>query len=100
FFSFTTFGPDTLRELRAAWAAVDDYTHVNTFIDMHDIGAALGRAALTEPVLDVERATLTYSDVLAPMRDLKVTGAHNVTARRARPGPGCGAACAEASESP
>jgi malonyl-CoA O-methyltransferase len=84
FFSFTTFGPDTLRELRAAWATVDDYTHVNTFIDMHDIGDALGRAGLTEPVLDVERVTLTYSDVLALMRDLKVIGAHNVTAGRLR----------------
>ena len=37
-FSFTTFGPDTLRELREAWAEVDDYSHVNRFIDMHNIG--------------------------------------------------------------
>jgi malonyl-CoA O-methyltransferase len=84
FFAFTTFGPDTLKELRAAWAAVDTYTHVNTFIDMHDIGDALGRAGLTEPVLDVERVTVTYPDVLALMRDLKVIGAHNVTAGRPR----------------
>jgi malonyl-CoA O-methyltransferase len=84
FFSFTTFGPDTLRELRDAWAAVDNYTHVNTFIDMHDVGDALGRAGLTEPVLDVERVTLTYPDVLALMRDLKVIGAHNVTGGRSR----------------
>jgi malonyl-CoA O-methyltransferase len=83
-FAFTTFGPDTLRELRSAWAAVDDYSHVNTFIDMHDIGDALVRAGLTEPVLDVERVTLTYQDVLALMRDLKIIGAHNVTAGRPR----------------
>jgi malonyl-CoA O-methyltransferase len=83
-FAFTTFGPDTLRELRTAWAAVDDYSHVNAFIDMHDIGDALVRAGLTEPVLDVERVTLTYPDVLALMRDLKVIGAHNVTAGRPR----------------
>src|SRR5262245_8455393 len=83
-FAFTTFGPDTLKELRAAWSAVDDYSHVNTFIDMHDIGDALVRAGLTEPVLDVERVTLTYKDVLSLMRDLKVIGAHNVTAGRAR----------------
>lgn len=82
--AFTTFGPDTLKELRAAWAAVDDYTHVNTFIDMHDVGDALTRAGLMEPVLDVERITLTYPDVLALMRDLKVIGAHNVTAGRPR----------------
>jgi malonyl-CoA O-methyltransferase len=84
FLSFTTFGPDTLRELRTAWATVDNYSHVNTFIDMHDIGDALGRAGLTEPVLDVERVTLTYPDVMSLMRDLKVIGAHNVTAGRAR----------------
>ena len=83
-FAFTTFGPDTLKELRNAWAAVDDYSHVNTFIDMHDIGDALVRAGLTEPVLDVERMTLTYADVLALMRDLKAIGAHNVTAGRSR----------------
>jgi malonyl-CoA O-methyltransferase len=83
-FAFTTLGPDTLRELRAAWAAVDGYSHVNTFIDMHDIGDALVRAGFTEPVLDVERMTLTYPDVLALMRDLKVIGAHNVTAGRPR----------------
>ena len=83
-FAFTTFGPDTLRELRTAWAAVDGYSHVNTFIDMHDIGDALMRAGLTEPVLDVERVTLTYKDVLSLMRDLKVIGAHNLTAGRPR----------------
>jgi len=83
-FAFTTFGPDTLKELRSAWSAVDDYSHVNTFIDMHDIGDALVRAGLTEPVLDVERITLTYNDVLALMRDLKTIGAHNVTAGRPR----------------
>jgi malonyl-CoA O-methyltransferase len=84
FLAFTTFGPDTLRELRTAWAMVDDYSHVNTFIDMHDIGDALGRAGLTEPVLDLERITLTYPNVLALMHDLKIIGAHNVTAGRAR----------------
>jgi malonyl-CoA O-methyltransferase len=83
-FAFTTFGPDTLRELRAAWSAVDGYSHVNTFIDMHDIGDALVRAGLMEPVLDVERVTLTYQDVRSLMRDLKVIGAHNVTAGRPR----------------
>ncbi len=82
-FAFTTFGPDTLRELRT-WATVDEYSHVNTFIDMHDVGDALVRAGLTEPVLDVERMTLTYPDLLGLMRDLKIIGAHNVTAGRAR----------------
>lgn len=84
FFTFSTFGPDTLKELRASWAAVDDYQHVHQFMDMHDVGDALVRAGLMEPVLDVEHVRLTYSSVLDLMRDLKTIGAHNVTAGRAR----------------
>ena len=84
FFAFTTFGPDTLRELRQAWAAADGGTHVSGFRDMHDIGDALTRAGLAEPVLDVERLTMVYPDVAAITRDLKVIGAHNATAARAR----------------
>jgi malonyl-CoA O-methyltransferase len=84
FLAFSTFGPDTLRELRAAWAAADGGTHVSGFRDMHDIGAALGRAGLSEPVLDTERLTMVYPDVAAITRDLKVIGAHNATAARAR----------------
>lgn len=80
---FTTFGPDTLKELRASWMQVDDFNHVNAFIDMHDIGDALLRVRLTAPVLDVEYFTLTYTDVLNLMHDLKTLGAHNVTAGRA-----------------
>ncbi|MGD9842834.1 MAG: malonyl-ACP O-methyltransferase BioC [Steroidobacteraceae bacterium] len=81
-FLFASFGPDTLHELRAAWASVDEHTHVNRFIDMHDLGDAMTRASLAEPVLDVERFTLTYTDVLTLMRELKAIGAHNVTAGR------------------
>ena len=84
FFAFTTFGPDTLKELRASWAEVDDYHHVHQFMDMHDVGDALVRAGLVEPVLDVERTRLTYVDVMGLMRDLKTIGAHNVTAGRSR----------------
>ncbi len=84
FFSFSTLGPDTLKELRAAWAAVDEASHVNAFLDMHDVGDALTRAGFAEPVLDVERIALSYPDVLALTRDLKAIGAHNVTAARQR----------------
>jgi malonyl-CoA O-methyltransferase len=86
--AFTTLGPDTLRELRTAWSEADGvenaYNHVNHFTDMHDVGDALVRAGLSEPVLDVDRLQLTYPDVLALMRDLKAIGAHNVTAGRPR----------------
>lgn len=80
---FTTFGPDTLKELRAAWSAVDAEAHVHDFIDMHDLGDALVRAGFADPVMDVERLTLTYPDLPAVLRDLKAVGAHNAaTARR------------------
>jgi len=83
---FSTFGPDTLRELRAATDAAtgNQYTSVSRFIDMHDIGDALVRAGFSAPVLDVERFTLTYDDVKSVMRDLKSIGAHNATDGRAR----------------
>jgi malonyl-CoA O-methyltransferase len=84
FFAFSTFGIDTLHELRSAWAEADGYTHVNHFADLHEIGDALMRAGLMEPVLDVDRIELAYADVLALMRDLKAIGAHNVTAGRPR----------------
>ena len=83
-FTFTTFGPDTLVELRRAWAAGDERTHVNRFIDMHDLGDALVRSGLAEPVMDVERFTLTYDEVRDLMRDLKDIGAHNANAGRPR----------------
>lgn len=83
-FVFASFGPDTLKELRAAWAAVDDSTHVNRFIDMHDVGDALVRAGFDQPVLDVDPFTLTYPTAWHLMRDLKQIGAHNVNAGRAR----------------
>ena len=82
--SFTSYGPDTLIELRSAWAAVDRDTHVNQFIDMHDVGDALVRSGFAEPVMDVEPFTLSYKEVSDLMADLKDTGAHNLTAGRPR----------------
>ena len=82
--TFATLGPDTLIELRRAWAAADGYVHVNRFIDMHDLGDALVRSGLAEPVMDVERFTLTYAEVSDLMRDLKTIGARNVNAGRPR----------------
>jgi malonyl-CoA O-methyltransferase len=81
---FTTFGPDTLHELRAAWAEVDGRPHVHGFIDMHDYGDMLARAGLADPVMDVERMTLTYEDPLRLMREIKAIGAANVEVRRGR----------------
>ncbi len=81
---FTTFGPDTLKELRGAWGSVDGYSHVNPFPDMHDVGDALVKSRFAEPVMDVDRMVLTYGKVEGLMRDLKMLGAHNVTSGRRR----------------
>ncbi|MEM9304740.1 MAG: malonyl-ACP O-methyltransferase BioC [Pseudomonadota bacterium] len=83
-FLFTTFGPDTLMELRHAWSVVDGGVHVNDFPDMHLVGDALVGAGFDDPVMDMEHITVTYGAVRTLMRDLKTIGAHNVDARRRR----------------
>jgi malonyl-CoA O-methyltransferase len=79
---FSSFGPDTLKELRHAWAAIDDRPHVIDFADMHDHGDALLQVGFREPVMDVDRFTLTYSDVLGLLRDLHGIGSRNTMAGR------------------
>jgi malonyl-CoA O-methyltransferase len=76
---FSTFGPDTLKELRGSYEGTDGRTHVNRFVDMHDIGDMLVAARYADPVMDMEQLTLTYDDVRTLMRDLKAIGAHNAT---------------------
>jgi len=80
---FSTFGPDTLKEIRSAFNGVDGHNHLSRFADMHDIGDMLMAAGFAEPVMDMEYITLTYSDVKAVMQDLRSIGAHNATAGRA-----------------
>ena len=80
---FSTFGPDTLKELRAAFRSVDAHTHVHRFTDMHDIGDLLVACGFADPVMDMEVITITYADVRELMRDLKAIGARNMT--RGRP---------------
>lgn len=83
-FAFATLGPDSLLELRRAWAEIDDYEHVNRFLDMHDVGDALVRAGLRDPVLDVDRLQVTYESPAALFRDLSAAGARNSLAARRR----------------
>lgn len=75
---FSTLGPDTLKELRLAFAGVDGHAHVNRFIDMHDVGDALARVGFASPVMEMEMLTVTYDTVRAVMRDLKGIGAQSV----------------------
>jgi len=81
---FTTLGPDTLKELRAAFMGIDRATHVNRFIDMHDLGDMLVEVGFADPVMDAEIITLTYGDVLSMMREIKDVGEHNATLGRPR----------------
>lgn len=79
---FSTFGPDTLKELRLAWSAADQQPHVSRFIDMHDLGDMLVACPFADPVMDMETFTLTYDSVKAVMHDLKAIGAHNAASDR------------------
>lgn len=81
---FSTFGPDTLKELKEAFKKVDGHSHVNRFTDMHDIGDLLVHSGFATPVMDMEYITLTYDNVMDIMHDLKAIGAHNVTKGRRR----------------
>ncbi|MFA6036516.1 MAG: malonyl-ACP O-methyltransferase BioC [Legionellales bacterium] len=79
---FSSLGPDTLKELRASWQAVDQFSHVNTFKDMHDIGDLLLHARFVDPIIDREDLTLTYKHVKTLLKDLKYTGAHTVLGKQ------------------
>ena len=79
---FTTFGPDTLKELRAAFD--DGRTHTQRFIDMHDIGDMLVHAGFADPVVDMEMLTLEYESLDRLLGDLRRSGAGNAMQDRAR----------------
>lgn len=70
---FSTFGPDTLKELRSCFA--DGYVHTQRFADMHDYGDMLLECGFADPVMDVEVLTLTYSCLEDLFRDLRQSGA-------------------------
>jgi len=82
--TFTTLGPDTLKELRAAFVRADGYTHTNRFVDMHDVGDMLVEAGFAGPVMDMEQLTLTYAEPKALLQELRAAGASNATRGRPR----------------
>jgi len=81
---FSMVGPDTLQELRHCWRAIDNYSHVHLFVDMHDLGDNLLQAPFVDPVMDVEYFTLLYSEALDLMRELKKLGVRNLAQDRQR----------------
>jgi malonyl-CoA O-methyltransferase len=68
---FSTFGPDTLKELRQAFRAADGAPHVLTFPDMHDLGDLLVTSGFSDPVMEMEMITLTYADLGGLLIDLR-----------------------------
>lgn len=81
---FSTYGPDTLRELRRAFAAADAYPHTHRFVDMHDLGDMLVENGFATPVMDMEAITLTYADFAALAADLRLSGQTNAAGGRRR----------------
>ena len=81
---FSTLGPDTLKELRSAFAGVPGAPHVHSFIDMHDLGDMLVGAGFAAPVMDTETITLTYAGIEGLASDLRATGQTCSLALRSR----------------
>lgn len=79
---FCTFGPDTLREARAAWAAVDDAPHVHDFLDMHHIGDELLRCGYQRPIVDADWVTVNYPGGAELHADLRAEGFANIASAR------------------
>ena len=81
-FTFTTPGPESYRELRAAWRAVDQTPHVLPFPEMRALGDGLVRAGLAEPVMDTDALILKYRSFAELVADLRATGTTNASAGR------------------
>ena len=77
---FSTLGPDSLKELRAAAGE----RRVHTFIDMHDLGDMLLATGFSAPVMDMELITLEYPDAGTLLDDLRRSGQTSARADRPR----------------
>jgi malonyl-CoA O-methyltransferase len=81
---FSSLGPDTLGEVRAAWRAAGLPSPVMPFADMHNVGDALVRAGFAAPVMDMEHITLEYPDPQSLVADLRNQGAADARVDRRR----------------
>jgi malonyl-CoA O-methyltransferase len=79
---FSTFGPDTFRELREAFASLDATPHTLPFVDMHDFGDQLVEVGFTTPVMDMEQITVTYDTPQALLADVRAFGGNPLDTRR------------------
>jgi malonyl-CoA O-methyltransferase len=74
FLMFSCLGPDTLRDLRQVYAQAGWPEPAHAFTDMHDWGDMLVEAGFAEPVMDMERITLTYASPDALLAELRSLG--------------------------
>lgn len=79
---FSCFGPDTFKELRTAFAAIDGMPHALPFVDMHDFGDMLVNVGFSTPVMDMETITVTYESVERLMADVRAWGGNPLMSRR------------------
>ncbi|QDH71494.1 malonyl-ACP O-methyltransferase BioC [Marilutibacter alkalisoli] len=80
----STFGPDTLYELRGAFAEADEAPHVSLFPSIAQFGDALIAAGFKDPVLDRDEFTRGHPDLADLMRELRTLGATNAMRERRR----------------
>ena len=74
FLMFSCLGTDTLRELRALYVKKGWPVPAHEFTDMHDWGDMLVHAGFAEPIMDMERITLTYATPQRLLTDLRELG--------------------------
>lgn len=79
---FTTLGPDTFQELKAAWQEVDHFAHTNTFLDLHIIGDHLLATEFADPVMDLEMLVAHYNSLPSLLKSLKAQGVRNINSKR------------------
>ena len=79
---FSTFGSETLWELKTAWKTVDDFDHVNEFYTAPELQNALEKAGFVDVEIKNQHYISRYDSVLDLMRELKHIGAHNVNSQR------------------
>jgi malonyl-CoA O-methyltransferase len=83
-FMFTTFGPDTLDEMRQSWHDIESSVHVNRFMDMHDVGDSMQQSGFEGIVMDNEHITMTYDSITDLHQDLRAQGETNINIGRRR----------------
>ena len=71
----SSLGPDTLIELRRAWAQRDEPAAVPGLLDMHDLGDALVGTGFGGTVMETERLTVQYRSMARLLDDLERSGA-------------------------